>query len=320
MYKQKYLKYKQKYLNLKLQFGLGKGTKQCKKTVKSDILEPQELIDFNIAITSITNPIDFLSSYSEEDICGLVDMKDKNGNLPIHNYLESTSDLNLDILERLLPDNMFTKDANGNTIFHILVKKNDADMLESFYYNFCQTDIEQVKTIQNASGKNIQSLYRDIGKGKVGYENMGIVINSIYTGDFETDYSMYMDRVHQKSLFPEKSISKQVTSFSIDESEPIKKYNPTINRNKEKNTKKIEKMYDSDIVFYYNFDSIDQNIKSKNIIFIDELFITESYFNENGIPDYWPVSNIQIISDTYRDGTIKIYAYVRGTPDDDDDA
>jgi len=247
-YLEKYLKYKEKYLTLKNIYGSGTKGKTNKAkpepvtvTVSS---EDNELMTF-IKKYKANIPIRELEAlFRDEKIRNQIEVSNKEGNLPIHVYLENDG-IDMRVINFLLPEvKIEHQNNNGDTILHIIVRKpNNEDFLETIWMLLTEEQLSQIKEKKNKAGHTVQKMCNELAKSKKTdeeYTGMNNFLEEVYdTEQSEHLRELYYNRKIRENLFgatksDKKPKEKLVPTFDAGDESVLKSLSFKISKRDEK--------------------------------------------------------------------------------------
>jgi len=184
-YSEKYLKYKTKYLQLKdLIAGSRKGfyakktEEVTKKKKETELMTYIKEGDVNISVLSR----EYIRYQDQKNIF------DNDNNLPLYVYIENTEtkDIDISIIDFLLPDDttaLSKKNSDGDTIMHLVVKKNDCNLLEKLW----TYGGRNVRDVTDKNGYNLLKLAERLAGKNTGYDKVVRLLKGVYANDEDTD-------------------------------------------------------------------------------------------------------------------------------------
>jgi len=204
-YTNKYLKYKSKYLELKELIAGGKNKKET------------ELMAY------IKANIDDLDTLSKEK-----NNFDKDNNLPLFIYINNTDTIDMRVISFLLPDDeslLAKKNNNGDTIMHLVVKKNNLDLLEDLW----SSGGRGAKLVTNKAGLNLLNLAKTLEKSDKKYKKITNFLRYVYNKDNDKAVdSLLSDRQIKKALLKASSFVKTKSSVKSNSPTSFVKTEPKI--------------------------------------------------------------------------------------------
>ena len=125
---------------------------------------------------------------------------DSDYNYPLYVYINLSKSIDMDIISFLLPNEELFKNKNieGDTIMHLVVKKNDVKLLEYLW----SKGGRNAKLVINKAGLNLLKLAeRLLSNDKIKYENITNFLKFVYNdANDETVDSMLSDREHRRKM------------------------------------------------------------------------------------------------------------------------
>jgi len=232
---EKYLKYKNKYAQLKELVGNGKGQMGKKETIegkevakaeraaamekvqkdklaklkkmKTEVSEHEQILEE--VVSKETKLMEYIKK-GNVDILTLSrdygeyeedrNTMDSEHNYPLYVYINLSKSIDMDIISFLLPDEELFKNKNkeGDTIMHLVVNKNDVNLLEYLW----SKGGRNAKLVVNKAGLNLVKLAeRLLSADKDKYVNITNFLRFVYNdSNDETVDSMLSDREHRRKM------------------------------------------------------------------------------------------------------------------------
>ena len=284
----KYLKYKNKYEQLKeflFQKGNGKGQKGTKETsegrevakaervaamekvqkdklaklkkMKTEVSEDEQVLAE--AVFKETKLMEYIKK-GNVDILTLSrdygeyeedrNTMDGEHNYPLYVYINLSKSIDMDIISFLLPDEVLFKNKNieGDTIMHLVVKKNDVKLLEYLW----SKGGRNAKLVVNKAGLNLLKLAQRLLSGdKDKYQNITNFLKFVYNDENDESVdSMLLDREHRRKMIESSGFKTSSPKATSPKEETV--VESPISKNKVSSQSLIESMINFDEDFSKN--------------------------------------------------------------------
>ena len=243
-YKQKYLKYKNKYLQLKeLIAGAKKDSKpsdserkaerarrdaEVKKNklakaakrgeVVEEVSSPKKTKETELMTYIKANRVDITTltrDYNRYEY--QKNSFDENNNLPLYIYINNTNNIDYSVIGFLLPDDeklLSKKNLDGDTIMHLVVKKNNIDLLEELW----TSGGRNAKLVTNKDGLTLLKLAERLEKSNDKFKKVVDFLKFVYIEDNDEGIDSLLHRRKERETRLETSGFGAIREKSATES------------------------------------------------------------------------------------------------------
>jgi len=144
---------------------------------------------------------------------------DEDNNLPLFIYINNTADIDMSVVSFLLPDDeslLSRKNNEGDTIMHLVVKKNNLDLLEELW----SAGGRSAKLVNNNAGLNLLKLAERLETSREEYKRIANFLRFVYVSDNDEGIdSLLAGRQMREALLEAsgfRGASKGISSSSSD--------------------------------------------------------------------------------------------------------
>ena len=231
-YIQKYLKYKNKYLELKeLIAGAKKESKpseeerkaeRARREAEAQKIKLAKLAKRGVVVEEASSPA---KKTKETELmiyikAGKVDIStlsrefgryedqknifDEDYNLPLYVYINNTNNIDDSVISFLLPDDeklLSKKNSDGDTILHLVVKKNNIDLLEELWTSGGRSG----KLVTNKDGLTLLKLAERLEKVDIKYKKIVSFLKYVYNEDNDESIDSLLEGRKTKEALLESS-------------------------------------------------------------------------------------------------------------------